>query len=303
MEQNEILSKEVIHKKIADIKYLASQKKVPKVSLRKEILHLEKQLEGVFELEEMLLKTRKQESARTSALKRQIKDLKKKLAKFHDKDLHKKVAKLTHLLGDKLAKHDVVKRAGMISPYPPQPTAAPVESSHGSTSLPSAKPDSFSVSRIKTMEQRVHALRQELEINKNLKEMPEERVRALENQINFMEQKLQEYKGMSHEPVHQSITPPSFHVAEKVEKNAVPVTAAQPITLQHTAPPMKRVITPGEKPPEVVTETKDVKHIMLFGPGDKMAKKESPKKGKAVPKEVKADEKTLHLAPPLPPKR
>jgi hypothetical protein len=255
MEQNEIMSKEIIHKKLADIKYLASQKKVPKVSLRKEIMHLENQLESVFKLEDMLLKTRKQETARTSALKRQIKDLKKKVTLLHDKDLKKKVATLTHLLGDKLAKHDVVKRAGMINPYPPQPTIPPQgypTQHHGQIVVDT------SATRIKTLEKRIQALREELEINKNLTEIPEEQVKALENQINYMEQKLQEFQGM-HQGEGQTVTPAQYDVTGKAKSLAVPPVAVA-----------KFIVPPQGQGPTVVKGKADVKHIMLFGPGDKL---------------------------------
>ena len=44
--EKESFSKTEIIKKINEIKYLSSQKKVPKLTLRKEIIHLENQLEG-----------------------------------------------------------------------------------------------------------------------------------------------------------------------------------------------------------------------------------------------------------------
>ena len=44
-------SKQEILSKINEIKYLSSQKKVPKLTLRKEILHLENKLTGVLNLE------------------------------------------------------------------------------------------------------------------------------------------------------------------------------------------------------------------------------------------------------------
>ena len=97
-------SKQEILKKINEIKYLSAQKKVPKLSLRKQILHLESKLEGIFEMEKELLKKKKHESAKITSLKRQIAGLKVKLGTSKDKHLHKKVDKLSHILGENLAK-------------------------------------------------------------------------------------------------------------------------------------------------------------------------------------------------------
>ncbi|MBU0459953.1 MAG: hypothetical protein KKH52_02920 [Nanoarchaeota archaeon] len=99
-------SKEEINKKINEIKYLATQKKVPKLTLRKEILHLEHQLQNISELEKQLLKRKKEESTKVAALKRQITTLKKQLSASNNKDLNKRINKLSHLLADYLAKKD-----------------------------------------------------------------------------------------------------------------------------------------------------------------------------------------------------
>jgi len=99
-------SKQEIVSKINEIKYLSSQKKVPKLTLRKEILHLENKLTGVLNLEKKVLKKRKEESAKVTSLKRQITYLKHQLAACEDKTLNQRVDKLTHLLGDSLAHID-----------------------------------------------------------------------------------------------------------------------------------------------------------------------------------------------------
>ena len=94
-----------IVKKMNEIKYLSTQKKVPRLSLRKEIIHLEKELEKATELEKKVIQVKKHETKRVTALKKQITNLKKKLEACQDKNLDKKVQKLSHLLGDFLAKH------------------------------------------------------------------------------------------------------------------------------------------------------------------------------------------------------
>jgi hypothetical protein len=98
------LPKEEIKKKIADIKYLSTQKKVPKLSLRKEIIHLEQQLSGISVLEAKLKQQQKHESVRVAALKRQVTLLNKRLAVAQDKELRSKVNKLSHLLAEAMAR-------------------------------------------------------------------------------------------------------------------------------------------------------------------------------------------------------
>ena len=86
-------SKKEIQDKINEIKYLSSQKTVPKLTLRKEIMHLERKLESVFEIEKKLLKTSKHEDTKVQSLKRQITMLKSRLESTQDEDLRKKVGK------------------------------------------------------------------------------------------------------------------------------------------------------------------------------------------------------------------
>ena len=79
-------SKQEIVKKINEIKYLSAQKKVPRLTLRKEIIHLENKLGTVLEFEKDLLKKKKEESTKVKALKKQIVSLKNKLTTYKDKN-------------------------------------------------------------------------------------------------------------------------------------------------------------------------------------------------------------------------
>ncbi len=101
--------KEEIAKRINEIKYLSAQKKVPKLTLRKEIIHLERQLKDIFELEKRLLDQEQKESAKVSWLKQEITQLKKRIAVSDDANLQKKVDHLSHLLGETLAKKAVME--------------------------------------------------------------------------------------------------------------------------------------------------------------------------------------------------
>lgn len=100
-------SREEITKKINEIKYLAAQKKVPKLTLRKEIIHLENKLGSIFELEKKILKVEKKESEKIKNYKRQINELRQRLAVSQDKDLLKKVEKLSHLLAECVSKKNI----------------------------------------------------------------------------------------------------------------------------------------------------------------------------------------------------
>ncbi len=102
--QRETFSTVEIVARINEIKYLSSQKKVPKLSLRKEIIHLENKLATVVELEQRMARRTRQDSAKEKSLKKQIKGLQNRLAMAEDKDLQKKLDQLSQLLGDYLAK-------------------------------------------------------------------------------------------------------------------------------------------------------------------------------------------------------
>ena len=106
-QQVEDFSKQEIVKKINEIKYLSSQKKVPKLTLRKEIIHLENKLQKVFEMDKKITAQKKRESTKIKSLKDEIIILKKKLAAVEDKDLQKKVDKLSYLLAEATAKKEV----------------------------------------------------------------------------------------------------------------------------------------------------------------------------------------------------
>jgi len=106
-------SKEEIVKRINEIKYLSGQKKVPKLTLRKEIIHLEHQLQNIFELEKKLLGQEKKESAKIALLKQEIALLKQRIATSEDKDLQKKVDSLSHLLGESLARQAIIEEVAL----------------------------------------------------------------------------------------------------------------------------------------------------------------------------------------------
>ncbi len=108
----ETFSKTEILHKLNRIKYLARKKDIPKLSLEKEIVHLEQKVQGIFELEKRILRERKKESRRIGIMKRQLTLLRKQLGATKSGDLQKKVDTLSHLIGDYLARHDSKKQVG-----------------------------------------------------------------------------------------------------------------------------------------------------------------------------------------------
>ncbi len=106
---NKELSRDEIKKKIEEIKYLSGKKKVPKLSLQKEIIHLENQLHSLFEVEKRLLMQSKQESSKITALKKQVNSMRLKLDKSTGTDIEQKIEKLTYIMGQILAKSDTAE--------------------------------------------------------------------------------------------------------------------------------------------------------------------------------------------------
>ncbi|MDP3989609.1 MAG: hypothetical protein Q8Q01_00190 [archaeon] len=169
------VSKQEIQKKINEIKYLSSQKKVPKLSLRKEVIHLENKLERVFEMEESFSSRKREESLKITSLKRQIAAMQKRLAACDEKDLQKKVDRLTHLLGDYLARQEVEKATQPIPLLPKKATPL----------LLSVKPQLKLP--INNLSQKLSQLRESLA---KQKELDPERAKLLEKRINEVEIKI-----------------------------------------------------------------------------------------------------------------
>jgi DNA repair exonuclease SbcCD ATPase subunit len=108
-QKEEKISGREIEKKINQIKYLTSIKKIPKTALRKEITRLEKHLKSVFLLEKKLKENEKEKSKEITALKKQLRELRQKISVSKDATLTKKIEKISHLLGDLMAKETAKK--------------------------------------------------------------------------------------------------------------------------------------------------------------------------------------------------
>ncbi len=176
-------SREEISKRINEIKYLSAQKKVPKLTLRKEIIHLENKLQGVYELERKMATQKRQESAKVTALKRQNAELQKKLAAAEDKDLQKKVEKLTQLLGEYTAQRGVREDVALALAEVQGVKATPLK-------IPAEEPNLDVVQqRLDALQDRLKMLKQEVDITKELKKkIPPQ----LEKSVDLIQQKVNE---------------------------------------------------------------------------------------------------------------
>jgi argininosuccinate lyase len=197
-QQQESFSRKEIKKKIAEIKYLSSQKKIPKLTLRKEINHLEDKMETIFELEKSLLKRKRHESAKVSSLKKQIKSLQSQLVASADKDLHHKIGKLSYLLGESLAKkesgHDVHLAHKLVGEK--VKTLPPQKKKIGEVVV-----EKVSESKLETVEEKIDHLKKELELSKRQRKDPA-RIRLLESKIRMIENK---FASLKDKPVRHNV--------------------------------------------------------------------------------------------------
>lgn len=211
--QRETFSTAEITARINEIKYLSAQKKVPKLSLRKEIVHLERQLSTVMEVEQQMLNQKRHESAKVKSMKKQITELQGRLAAAEDKDVQKKLDRLSQLLGDYLAKkttEEEVKTAiaelklvkaekekrGMVVPGKSTSLAQNKKLSLLETTTDTAVPVPVEMNedvqpRITELRQRLEMLKGELELLRILKK--DSRAQGVAQKIALWEQKLNEY--------------------------------------------------------------------------------------------------------------
>ncbi|NQV91682.1 hypothetical protein HQ489_04365 [Candidatus Woesearchaeota archaeon] len=182
--QNEIESfnRQEISKKINEIKYLAGQKNVPKLTLRREIAQLEQRLHGVYELEKKVLKLKKIENVKIGSLKRQNTILKKKLEASQDKNLHHKVGKLSHLLGENLARKEVGRDVGL------HMTSKGSDNEIVEESLDSG------TAQLEMLYHRLSAVKSELEMMKEM-EKDISKVKLIEAKILLLQEKLDKLGG------------------------------------------------------------------------------------------------------------
>ncbi len=217
-QQKDTFSSQEITTKIKEIKYLTAQKKIPRLTLRKEIIHLENKLNGIMNLENSLLQQKKQESAKITVLKKQISVLHKKIAISEDKDIQKKIERLSHLLGEMLAKkrcaQDIKLNQDMLQLLQSQSISVPssvisrkakremLKEKLSQSKLPEnekrvSEDAAYEISeedlyRIKSLYQRLQMLKTELSIHSGLEKDPE-KIKVLQEKIKVFEDKLEEF--------------------------------------------------------------------------------------------------------------
>jgi hypothetical protein len=190
--ERETFSRQEIVKKMNEIKYLSKQKKVPKLSLQKEIRHLEKKLSGVFELEQKMLKNKKSESSKVAILKKQINQLKKRLAANEQKDLHKKVEKLSHLLGELMAKQETKTHVNLNKKV--QRKSSKSKSKPVSKQKPTSTNNS---NKAIILQERLEALKEEMEANPQLSTKNPKKAQLIEKNIVSLQEKLNQCLGVA----------------------------------------------------------------------------------------------------------
>ncbi len=195
-------SKQEIISKINEIKYLSAQKKVPKLTLRKEILHLENKLTSILDLEKSVLKNKKQESVKVTALKRQITYLKRQLAACTDKNLNQKVDQLSHMLGDSLAHIDSSKNAKLTEQV--------------QNKIKGKEKNNLALFQV--IIQRLTALRHDLQAEQ---EKDPEKIQAIQDKMYALSQKLKEYQDKHPECKIQGIELESRVTPEQVQHEII----------------------------------------------------------------------------------
>ncbi len=181
--KKEAFSRKEILKRINEIKYLSSQKNVPKLTLRKEIQHLEAKLGAIFEVEKSIQKQKKKESTQVRSLKAKVKSLQKQLEISGDVEIKKKIEKLSHLLGTCLAKNHSGKEIKTAKKLLKEIKAGK------RTPLRKVAPPVKEVSVV-GLQQRITLLKQELAIKKQMDDVDEDVVKNIEDKIALIEKSL-----------------------------------------------------------------------------------------------------------------
>ncbi len=183
------INKNEISKKINEIKYLSTQKNVPRLSLQKEIVHLEQKLQHVFSLEEKLLKNEKHESLKVTSLKKQIDSLKSRLNSAEDKELREKVGKLYHILTELLAKSELKRDVQLSNALLAElQNVDPIQSAAESKDRNSE--DSLKVRRVAMLLHRIKSVKRELELKVELMSSDPAGLEKIKSEIAVLEVKI-----------------------------------------------------------------------------------------------------------------
>ncbi len=198
------VSKAEIQAKINEIKYMAGLKNVSRLNIRKEMIHLEHQLQGLYDMEKKLMMKKMRENKKEKMLKEEIARLRHKLALSADKDMHQKIERVSYMLGDYLAQERAKKEV--------------VESVKG---LRHAKKkvlqqkiiESADVGeRVRVLQERIEALKETLEAHQELETSDPEKIKMIEQNIMMLDAKLQQLVSPVKEEVKHTMI---FSLPEK----------------------------------------------------------------------------------------
>ncbi len=178
-----------IRDKITKLKKLTSQKKVPKLSIRKEIAHLEDLMGNIFDVEKALLIHQKKESDVIRRLRKQIGALKEELQVARSPELKRKVNHLYSMLGECMAHDFVQKDVAQTEKKIMVAKPAPKESQHEREA------------RLNLMQQRLTILKNQFEQAKE-DGKDEKTIKQIQLTIALVEEKLREYGLQRNKPKH-----------------------------------------------------------------------------------------------------
>ncbi len=228
-------SRAEIVKKLNEVKYLSAQKKIPRLSLRKEILHLEHKVSQIIQFEE---KNKKEDSLKIELLKNEVAMLRRRLVMTQDKDVTKKVEKLAHLLAACLAQKEVRRE---------------VKLQKGMARGRPGKVKQSMSNRLRLLQAKFSALQQQVQMMKQLPKVDVEKVQLLETEMQYLAERLQEYQRR--ESADSLVASTSLQQRRQEEK-AVPEAVAEASAEEQQA-------------------SEEVKHTVLFQqPVKKMTSRE-----------------------------
>jgi hypothetical protein len=198
-------SKQEIIKSMNEVKYLSAQKDVPKLTLRKKIIHLEDRLKGVFEFEKKLHQKEKEEKGKMSSLKRQVTILHKKLDACEDQDINQRLGKVSHLIGEFLAKHgteiDVELSRQLVAELKIKEKKVKVKKSKVKSKEITKQQiitqqhnlTAEEKNRIEQIYRRLQGLKQQIKIDEELDVKDVQQLEVIEHKIMILEEKLEDY--------------------------------------------------------------------------------------------------------------
>ena len=194
-------SKREIEKKINQIRLLTSKSDVSQPALKEEIKELEKHLKNLISLEKKL----KERDKEITVLKKQMNTMKQKLSSGESAALKKKIEKISHFLGDLMAKEAVRKDVHF------EKVKRKLEGK-----ISSAPPAAYPIT-LKKIDQ----LQEKILVLKKAGKYPPEKIAQLEERLTALEKKLSPETALTSKPVqHRMLFGPR---AEKITPAPKPV--------------------------------------------------------------------------------